>query len=516
MSISQGNILSFAKQLFLALIVYCFLILCLGYEFGSGDQTEFIPLLRDNILNGYFKKDFFVQNYLLSGHDVRHGVIATCDIGNRFLELNWWLFILHFLSGMVMILGGMAVLGHFTKNKALLVAALCIIWGILYGINLGSNEIYYAQLLPSLLAKSCLIWAIYFYIKNKITIWPAFVILGSYWQDMAAIQVFLLLTGSNFIVFFLPWLRRKVSFKNLFKQINPLPNFVFLGYVIIFIFLKSGLLTSNNTTDSKPLIDILMWRVGHHFDPALYPLRNYLTFGLVVIPSLFLIYKRNMRIFIFCILALTGCLIYALLYQVFPQIIMTQWFKTTIWVKLICFGALFIYTMEFIFLMFGKQRKLNVQAALLTGLLALGIYKGPLHDVPYQLPFTKAQTDDEVSIALLAREKTAKDALFLIPPDNSTFKVWSKRSCFIDYKSTVFDARVLEDWLSRITLVYGISLSDHGGLLAYPKMRARYKDFLQSPTNLNKIVVTHFITEEVLPQYTLLGEAGRWRLYKVK
>ena len=139
MSISQGNILSFAKQLFLALIVYCFLILCLGYEFGSGDQTEFIPLLRDNILNGYFKKDFFVQNYLLSGHDVRHGVIATCDIGNRFLELNWWLFILHFLSGMVMILGGMAVLGHFTKNKALLVAALCIIWGILYGINLGSK-----------------------------------------------------------------------------------------------------------------------------------------------------------------------------------------------------------------------------------------------------------------------------------------------------------------------------------------------------------------------------------------
>ena len=88
MSISQGNILSFAKQLFLALIVYCFLILCLGYEFGSGDQTEFIPLLRDNILNGYFKKDFFVQNYLLSGHDVRHGVIATCDIGNRFLDLN--------------------------------------------------------------------------------------------------------------------------------------------------------------------------------------------------------------------------------------------------------------------------------------------------------------------------------------------------------------------------------------------------------------------------------------------
>ena len=83
MAISQGNILSFAKQLFLAFVVYCFLILCLGYEFGSGDQTEFIPLLRDNIQNGYFKKDFFVQNYQLFGHDVRKGVIATCDIGNR-------------------------------------------------------------------------------------------------------------------------------------------------------------------------------------------------------------------------------------------------------------------------------------------------------------------------------------------------------------------------------------------------------------------------------------------------
>ena len=86
----------------------------------------------------------------------------------------------------------------------------------------------------------------------------------------------------------------------------------------------------------------------------------------------------------------------------------------------------------------------------------------------------------------------------------------------IDYKSTVFDASVLQKWLERIILVYNVTLEDEGGLNAYPAMRAGYANFVRDPMKLSATGVTHVITDEVLPQYTLLGERGRWRLYEVK
>ncbi len=517
------NFWSLLKQMVLACLIYSFLILCLGYEFGNGDQTEFIPLLRDNIEAGYFGKDFFVQNYLSYGHKVRDGIVWLSNLGLQIMPLAHWYFLLHFIFSLSLICGGMAILSVFTRNKALIICALCAIWGLMFGINLGSNEIYYAQLVPSLIAKSFLIWSIYFYIKDKITLWPIFIIIGSLWQDMAALQLLLLLTASSFIMFLVPLFRRKKELPgltaggHLFRTIKPWNLLFFLLFISAFLFLKWDLLfRSDPSQDMTGFINILLWRVGHHFDPALFPVKNYIIFGIGVVFALTILLKRNLHLFVFCFLAILGCITYAVAYRIYPEIVLTQWFKTTIWVKLICFGAVFIFMMELILKMFAKHQKLNIQAAFLTAVLIIGIYKGPLHQAPYQLPFTPSKANDEINIALLAAEKTPKDALFLIPPDNSTFKIWAKRSCWIDYKSTVFDAGVLQEWLERISLVYGINLQDQGGLNAYPAMRAGYAHFLQDPLNLTKIGVTHVVTEEVLPQYQLLGEMGRWRLYGIK
>ena len=517
MSLTQSDVLSALKKLFLATLVYSFLVLCLGYEFGNGDQTEIIPLLENALSRGYFSKDFFVQNYLIYGHNIRDGMIWLADLGDRFFDLDVWFFLLHAFFSIIMILGGMTVLRHFTKNRALIIAVICIIWGILYGINLGSNEIYYPQLIPSLIAKSLLIWALLFYIRNKLIIWPALVIAAGYWQDMASIQIFILLSAASFILFFLPVLKGNTNLNKAFSNIKILPLIGFFIYLILFIWLKKDLITGGGSaTDTQVLTDVLLWRVGHHFDPYLFGLKNYIIFIAAAIAGLPIVYKRNVRLFVFCVLIIIGCLLYAVLYRFIPAIILSQWFKTTIWLKFICFGILFIFTFEFILKWINKNQKLNFQAAILTACLAIGILKGPLHQAVYALPFTKHKPEDEVRIAQLAALKTTKEALFLIPPDNSSFKIWSKRSCYIDYKSTVFDATALKEWLRRITLIYEVTPDDAGGFEAYPKMRAGYSKFVRDPLNLRNIGVTHFISDEILSGYDLLGEQGRWRLYRVK
>jgi|GEM_PF-2486518 len=517
MPLTQSDVLSALKKLFLAVLVYAFLILCLGYEFGNGDQTEIIPLLKQNLSKGYFAQDFFVQNYLTHGHGVRKGMVWLADLGDRYFLLDWWFFMLHAFFSVIMILGAMTLLRHFTKNRALIIAVICIVWGLMFGINLGSNEIYYAQILPSVVAKSMLIWSLVFYLRNKIAVWPALVILASMWQDMAAIQIFLLLTASTFILFITPVLSRKATFKKTFSEIPITPNVLFIVYICIFFWLKIDLLMPGSSSGKAGLLtDVLLWRVGHHFDPSTFGLKNYLIFSVAVIIGLPILYKRSIRMFTVCILIIAGCILYTTTYKYMPSIILTQWFKTTIWLKFVCFGMLFIFLMEFILKLASRSQKLNLQAALLTLCLVLGILKGPLKQAPYQLPFTSAKLDDDIKIAQLAAHKTTKSALFLIPPDNSTFKIWSKRSCYIDYKSTVFDGEVLAEWLKRITLIYGVTLDDVGGFKAYPQMRAGYNKFVSDPSNLLRIGATHFISEEVLSDYDLLGVQGRWRLYRVR
>lgn len=516
MSSPRLGIWSVIRQSVAGILIYFFLILCLGYEYGSGDQVEFIPLMRDNLSHGYFDRDFFVQNYLHAGHDIRQGMIWLCDLGDAFFDQQWYFWVLHFFFTMVSVFGALRLISVFSSNLAVRIAVVGIVWGLMYGINLGGNEVYYPQLLPSLVAKSFLIWALVAFVRKKDFVWPVLVLAGSVFQDMAALQMLILLPGTIVLLFLSKYFSGRSSGDRLLSQANILQVIAFIGVLAVFIYLKRDLFTpGDNEKDSHFLIDVLLWRVAHHFDPASFGLRNFLVFSLFIPPALWLIRAKSQRLFFLVILILAGCIVYASVFQFVPSIILTQWFKTTIWLKLICFSSVLCLFLD-VMVNWNKKNKINTQTAVLTACLILGIFKGPLDHVSYQLPFTLWEKNDEILIAQQARQKSPEDALFVIPPDNTTFKIWGRRSCYVDYKSTVFDAGVLRQWMHRLDEVYSIGPGDPGGFLAYPAMRSGYNTFLNNPENLKKRQISHFISEDIFSQYRLLAEQGRWRLYAVR
>jgi len=516
MSSPRFGIWSVIRQSVAGVLIYFFLILCLGYEYGSGDQVEFIPLLRDNLSHGYFDRDFFVQNYLYAGHGIRQGMIWLCDLGDAFFDRQWYFWFLHFFFAMASIFGALRLISVFSSNLAVRIAVVGIVWGLLYGVNLGGNEVYYPQLLPSLVAKSFLIWALVAFIWKKDFVWPVLILTGSTFQDMAALQMLILLSGTVVILFLSKYFSGRSSGDKLFSRVDILQIVAFIGVLAVFIYLKRDLFASGSSDkESHFLVDVLLWRVAHHFDPTSFSLRNFLVFALFIPPALWLMRGKSKRLFFLTILILAGCIVYASVFRSVPSIILTQWFKTTIWLKLICFSSVLCLFLD-VMVNWNKKNKLNVQTAILTACLILAIFKGPLRHISYQLPFTHWEKNDEILIAQLARQKSSKDALFVIPPDNTTFKIWGLRSCYVDYKSTVFDAGVLRKWMLRLDEVYGIGLDDAGGFSAYPVMRSGYNAFLSHPDSLKEHNISHFISEDIFSQYRLLAEQGRWRLYSVR
>lgn len=87
----------------------------------------------------------------------------------------------------------------------------------------------------------------------------------------------------------------------------------------------------------------LMWRLPHHFDPIQFSVKSWLVFGVLVIPGLIYLYTLRSRLFVPLVIALLGALLYALFYQIVPEIILTQWYKSMLWVKTIAGGATLIY-----------------------------------------------------------------------------------------------------------------------------------------------------------------------------
>jgi hypothetical protein len=84
-----------------------------------------------------------------------------------------------------------------------------------------------------------------------------------------------------------------------------------------------------------------------------------------------------------------------------------------------------------------------------------------------------------VELARWARDNTPKDALFLVPPDEESFRVHARRAIVVNFKGVPQLSAELPEWRDRLCRVLG---TDTRGLLALPRpmgrtleeIRARY------------------------------------------
>jgi hypothetical protein len=239
--------------------------------------------------------------------------------------------------------------------------------------------------------------------------------------------------------------------------------------------------------------------------------------------SVFFFYKQSKQLFYFIIIGWAVLIFYVIATDVFHIVSIAnfQWYKVTQWIKVFSFIGTFALFFKYL------NFKIEIGYKILTGISIVTISicfsliyfdKSPFNAV-YQIGAKSLEYND-IKIAVKAKELTKKDALFLIPFDNSSFKFWSERSCYVEFKANVRNKKFVGEWYKRIGEVYGIDTNDtHNGFEKRWPANANYFNKANSDEIMQwkKSGVTNIIVQQPLSntQLSFMDSTSGYFLYKI-
>jgi len=270
--------------------------------------------------------------------------------------------------------------------------------------------------------------------------------LATFLQPLVGIQLFILTSIAVFIDRFLKHELKKLPWRQIMAYIVLAAPWIYL-------------LAVNNGGQENPeaFVDIMEFRLAHHFFATSFGLIH-LFLGVIFFVIGIMHYQKRLRwMFVFTAI---GCIVYEIGVEVFrsPFFLYTQWWKTTIWLEAFAFIAL-ISTMEKRFMPKWPVEKYYYAIPLLF-LLLTGIYRysGIRGEQPLMKEPLSKNYHDDADISLKASLLTPENSIFIIPPDLSAFKWYSKRSSYVDYKALFHQEDFLLGWYGRITAIYDYDL----------------------------------------------------------
>ncbi len=431
-------------HIFAAILLYATVIIYQGYQYGQSDQTQILPVLYEQDHPGTYPKDHYVHTYLDSNVNERtifHAILRYIGYASPVMVLIW-----HAIASIALLLAWIRIAGLYIRNKALLWICIGLILTIGFHAATGSNEIYYNQFVPSLPAKAFASWAIYYWLKQKYWYWSAMLIPAVLIQPLVGLQVFIVTIAALGI----DWLQKKET-----KQLPILPISLYVLITLPWIILLA--MNNGGQTDPGKFMDIIHFRLWHHFFGFTFSTFDLILTFLFAITCLSF-YKGKLRWMFATILF--GIAVYEIGVEFIrsPLILYTQWWKTTIWIEAFAFIAVFSFVDQKLELE-NKFTRWGLAFPILL-LLAVSIYRlsgifGAMPD--YAAPLSNSPNDG-VEISQKSKELTPDTALFIIPYDLTSFRWYSRRSNFIDWKAMLHNETFLYDWYDRVSEIYAFDM----------------------------------------------------------
>ena len=429
-------------QILAALILYATVIIYQGYQYGQSDQSQILPVLYARDHPSAYQNDHYINAFLQSEVNERtifHFLLQHGGYANPWVVFGW-----HALFSISLILAWIFIASLYIRNNAWRWICIGLILTVGFHTSTGSNEIYYNQLIPSLPAKALASWAIYFWLCKNYWPWSVLLILAGFIQPLVGIQVFILSAGALIIS---SWFgKEKVDFP--WKEIFTY-TIATLPWIILLMIFNGG------HKDPEAFMDIIQFRLSHHFFASSFSAFDITLLMLFCVTGIYF-YRDRIRWLI--ILAVSGSILYEIFVELFHStvILYSQWWKTTIWIEAFAFIAIISF-----FEKRFKQEKAFDKFPLLFPILfltAVAFYRlsGWFGPAPvFMAPLSKSIGDD-VDISVKASQATPEDAIFVIPPDLSAFRWYSKRSTYADYKAMLHHESFLKKWYERLMLIYFI------------------------------------------------------------
>jgi len=489
------------------LMCYISILLMLGYSYGSGDMGESLSAILKLNNPALLPNDFYTSFLLSSPVHERLVFIHLLNIGQSFPAT--WALILHAGSSLLLISGLYKISSLVLTSRFFRWITIFSALVVLNNYNLGGNELYYNYLVPSLPAKALAAWSLFFFFKRNLGLSVLFALGTALFQPIVALQI-ISISALSSIPLYLE--EKKFDFKNKWAGLlMMIPLAVYL-----WMLWKYHNLTAIDTQTYK---DIISLRMPHHFIPSYFPLKSVILYGAMVLFALYW-YFRNFRIlFYWNVILLMGCLVYMVLLNLPTDIgLMTQWFKSTIWLEFFAVLAIIGFINDRLMMRLNMAYFFGILLTILIALLYLRL--PPLNDKPYE--FGKRWMNYEtVEIALAAKELTPDSALFIIPPDINNFRHVAQRSLFVDFKSIAHNKAYLAEWQTRVQAVYNLRTGNQEpwGFAAVEAAKNHYSQLYKPELEefIRNYGITHMLTdsEHLLP-YPIIVRTKHYIIYDLR
>ncbi len=485
-----------------------------GYIFGGNDLVEVLPYalyLNDPSL---YPHDFFIQH--ISTETLNERILIAKLLAVFGDKMEYVAALLHFVCSFSLLFGLYKIAQRYILNEVFIWGFLLLTFIPFYNINLGGNELYYNMFVSSTFAKGIAVWAVYFFLNKAWTKAYLLISLIAFIQPIVGAQLFILFTGVAVVGNWFDFLSIKWS------KLIGLSVLFLLTAGIWLVSLKLSM--SAGMIDQSLFMEIIEFRLPHHFFPSYYSKKNFLILLPLFLLGLYYFRKADQQLFWFFVIALIGLPVFVVGVEVLlnSTVVATQWFKTTIWLK--AFSILAIMAMLEKYLAGQKimllLKRLLYPSLLILGLLSIGIIYAPFSVFtkrPYDF-FFMSQISPEVEIALLAKENTSEDAVFVLPVEFSAFKYYSQRSSYVDYKTIIHRNDAFQEWYQKVKTIYNIDIQTRRS--GKDPVQIAAQNYAQLDLNTINNLAQNGVTHLVMPSsrklnYPLLAKNDAFAIYKI-
>lgn len=484
--VSKGEKLAERIRNSLILVSIYVLILTLwGFENGRGDHMQMAYAQKISGEAG-FSGDFYIQSLVNQPVNERTFFAWFISLGCRFTD--YWCFLLHAFFSMILLWGLKKTAGLFIRNELLNWLVLLVLFIPLYKIHLGSNELYYNSMIPSLAAKATGIWGLYYFLKKNYLIAGVFLVFATAFHPLAGAQL-------GFLLVLVMVFDRSERFSYLF----------FLLFLLLIVPFSWTLWSNYNDAGGGDLMDsFFRFRNMHHYFPSVFPLKNILILVPAAVIALLYYYGHSRRLFWFFVLWITGAIIYTAGLEFFDSetIASTQWFKASVWIEFLSVTGILALADKFSTpRVSGAAKWIFCSVMTITAVVCvLGVVfspgtfgKGKKFDM-----LSEYRNDAATDISHKAYLACPGDAVFVTPLTFTELKWYGHLSSWVDYEAPVHQKSALAEWMRRLEKLYRFDHRKwvHGPAFFEEADRNFYSAGDSLFLDLGKEGVTHLITRK--------------------